>query len=397
VSKNVIRQRGAVSIFIVIFTALLVTIVTTSFVQIMLRNQQQASNNDLSQSAYDSAMAGVEDAKRALVKLKQCSRNAALPGCPAVQNLVTRGNIDCEVLGQGASQARVVDFVDGEVTVGDPTLNQAYTCVKVDVQTEAYNGKLSPNQAVVIPLIPVGDPNAVDAVRISWYSQADLPDGSTAPSLPAGIPDLPQNDETAWGRTVPPIMRSQLIQFDGNSTISLNAFDAGNARTRLLYPLSGGGTANFADDNRRTAGTNSLVPGGCQNSFWYNGYACSVVVAIPGGFTAPQQREAYLQLAGYYIRSGGTMNYSVELCASTVCAASDIIDFDNVQPKVDATGRASDLFRRVRASVTVSPAGTPDPFPEATVTTTNLCKDFFITNNAAQYGPDATGGGVCEP
>jgi Tfp pilus assembly protein PilX len=396
-SKAMIRERGAVSIFIVIFTALLVTIVTTSFVQIMLRSQQQASNNDLSQSAYDSAMAGVEDAKRALVKLKQCSRDPSLPGCPAVQNLVSRGNIDCEVLGQGGSQAGIVDFVNGEVAVGDPSLNQAYTCVKVDVQTESYNGRLSHNQAVVIPLIPVGDSNALSAVRISWYSQADLPDGSTAPTLPVGLPDLPQYDESAWGRTVPPIMRSQLIQFNGNAPISLNAFDSGNTRTRLLYPLSGGGTANFADDNRRTAGSNSLVPGGCQTSFWYKGFACSVVVTVPGGFAAPQQREAYLQLAGYYIRTGGSMNYSVELCDSAACAPGDLIDFDNVQPKVDATGRASDLFRRVNASVTVSAAGTPDPFPEATVTTANLCKDFFITNSATQYDGNATGGDICEP
>jgi Tfp pilus assembly protein PilX len=395
VSRSTYSERGAVSIFIVIFTALLVTIVTTSFVQIMLRNQQQASNNDLSQSAYDSAMAGVEDAKRALVKLKLCSRDPGSDpaGCAAVNRLVSSGD-DCQVLDE--SQAGVVEFNDGEVTVGDPSLNQAYTCVKVDVQTEAYNGKLSHNQAVVIPLIPVGDSNALEAVRISWYSAADLPDGSTLPTLPAGIPDLPQYDENAWGRTVPPIMRSQLIQFDGNAPISLDAFDGGNARTRLLYPLSGVGAADFGDDNRRAAGTNELVPGGCQASFWYKGFACSVIVTIPP-FTAPQQREAYLQLAGYYIRSGGTMNYSVELCSSSTCAPGDLVDFDNVQPKVDATGRASDLFRRVRAGVTVSPAGTPDPFPEATVTTTNLCKDFFITDNPGEYIPDASGNGICEP
>ena len=60
------NNRGAVSIFIVLFTALLVTIIATGFIQLMLRNQQQSVNSDLSQSAYDSALAGVEDAKRAL-------------------------------------------------------------------------------------------------------------------------------------------------------------------------------------------------------------------------------------------------------------------------------------------------------------------------------------------
>lgn len=386
------KERGAVSIFIVVFTALLVTIVTASFVQIMMRNQQQASNNDLSQSAYDSAMAGVEDAKRALVKLKQCSKTPGLPGCPAVNTLVGNGNSDCESLGSGAGQAGIVEFVDGEVTVGSPEQNQAYTCVKVDVQTPSYDGELDPGETAVIPLVPVGDPNTLTSVRISWYSADNLPDGQTAPALPAVV-DLPRNDGSSWGATVPPIMRAQLMQFNGNTpNISLNAFDGGNARTRFLYPLAAGGTANFADDNRRAGGMNGLTPGGCSNSFFYKGFACSVVVSLPG-MGAGERREAYLQLAAHYIRAGGTLNYMVELQGTGGAS----VDFDNVQPKVDSTGRASDQFRRVKAAVTVSPAGTPDPFPEATITTTNLCKDFFITNAPGQYNADASGGGTCEP
>ena len=47
-------------------------IITLGFTRLMLSQATQTTNNDLSQSAYDSALAGVEDAKISVIKYHQC-------------------------------------------------------------------------------------------------------------------------------------------------------------------------------------------------------------------------------------------------------------------------------------------------------------------------------------
>lgn len=394
------KERGAVSIFIVIFTALLVTVVTTSFVQVTLRNQQQATDNDLAQSAYDSAMSGVEDAKRALVRLKKCQLNPT-DTCGAFINAMNDARTNCEVLGK--PQIGIANFQGAkhEVRVGDISQNQAYTCVTVAVNTTSYKGELtSPQSSVVIPLVPVPKPdgtsnaNNIKKVRISWFTRDDVAVGITAPSIPT-TDNLPAYGE--WPTTAPPIIRAQLIQFNKGS-IELNKFDEGNARTRLLYPKSGSGRPSADLFARDTRGETENRPsyGGCEANFSYgeDNYACSVEIELPD-MPAGQTREAYLQLAGYYIQALGT-HYMVEMISSEGVDAR--IDFDNVQPEVDSTGRAADLFRRVKARINISESGVPDQYPEAALSTRNICKEFFITGDANDY--DANGNGVspaCSP
>lgn len=373
-------DRGGVSIFIVVFTALMVTIVTASFVQIVLRNQQIASNNDLSQSAYDSAMAGVEDAKRALVALRDCENDPA-DTCENPIRTALNSN-DCDTLGQ----AGVVAFnSDNEVMVGAEEQNQAYTCVKVQLNTEDVSKEIEEGTPVVIPL---KSSTPFDTVRLSWFSVEDLDGGTLDIPSTSVPPTLPK--QANWSPYTPPLMRAQLIQFRQDN-LQLSQFADGNARTLFLFPSSSGITSHdFGTDLRMDPATARNEPRAtlCSSTNLSDdtiGYACSIELELPnpvGG--SANDREAYLQLLSIYNRT----TLKVELLNGSTEVA-----FNGVQPEVDSTGRASDLFRRVRAKLTVT-NGARDPFlPNAALSVEgNLCKDFFITNTNDEYDS-----GSCDP
>ena len=65
---------------------------------------------------------------------------------------------------------------------------------------------------------------------------------------------------------------------------------------------------------------------------------------------------------------------------------------DGVQPIVDSTGRANDIFRRVVSRVNLAD---DFPYPDAAVDVMgNLCKSFSVTDTTYYPG---TGDGVCTP
>ena len=54
-------KKGATSIYVVVLGTLLFSVITVSFIRIIINEVTKTTNDELAQSAYDSALAGVED------------------------------------------------------------------------------------------------------------------------------------------------------------------------------------------------------------------------------------------------------------------------------------------------------------------------------------------------
>lgn len=403
------NDNGAVSLFLVIFSALFITTVAVSFVRIMISNQLQATTADLSQSALDSANAGVEDAKRAIVIYRNhCMNGGAGDGLSLCNSLLKALNDGkCNTI----QESGILDFQEGDNEVmlkqseGSNALNQAYTCVKVQLNTEDFVGKLPQGASHVIPLKSTA---AFDTVVLEWFSQSDFQEDPSKPKSDDGIKvDLPgANSEVLpkladWPLNRPTLMKVQLIQY--GKSFMLGDFDKSpqdgqdsnnsNNSSVFLYPF---GISQGADplvsgmSVSRRVGNNLLQPAGCVKTFnsidAEGQYACKAILKIPKpiGVTNIEDRHAYLKVTQMY-----NQNTSFRVTINNE-EAQQSVKFSAVQPSIDSTGRANDLFRRVKSRVELDGSSVASADMAVDIAG-SLCKNFSVT--AEEGGANASSSG----
>ena len=427
-------RRGVASLYVVIFTTLLLGVITLSFVRIIISEQNQTTNSDLSQSAYDSALAGVEDAKVALIKYHDCLNKGAkasgstdgndeLSECnKLVKKMQTGINTEsCDVVSDILNRSmKNSDTRTGEVAVQETSgdinsssqLDQAYTCVKISEELPDYRSTLSAsNRSRIVP-IRVDDVDEVKSVTIRWYSKLN--------GTGNNITNTDGNFQTASATSAPPAIETTLIQADSSFTLdemddtTANGTDRG---TILFYPVDGTNTtANYyADQNHVSVNanegfkkSNDKVVNSLKN-IYCNGlaagqeFACTATVELPYPARTSSRNSGATFLYTSLPYGKPETDFAVELCKSTRClSTSDAnhIDFKGVQARVDSTGRANDLYRRVESRIELVDISFPYPEFVAQLTgsgsESGIEKNFWITNNCwRSVNGDMTKSGVC--
>jgi Tfp pilus assembly protein PilX len=404
--------KGGASLYVVIFTTLLLGIITLGFIRIILSEAQSTTDYDLSQSAYDSALAGIEDAKVALLAYQDCLAKGDYTSTtckPVIDAMLAGGyeeNCDIvrEMLGraEGDSHETIVQSESGN-TVGKTgaTMDQAYTCVKIAGDTDDYISDLSDsNRTRIVPLRSVNNTN-IKKIRFSWFSDNDSPTPATVPTLPNAL----NTNRTGYGSSVdkntkwfgpydaasspvtPPAVELQLIQTANSfnlSQLNANQGDTTDRGTLMLAPSTSGATEIGASKSvgfpaSADKAANNPVPISCVGD--RTPYRCSVTITLPAAIGGARNSANTLLRVSVPYGQPAT-DFQVEMLDDS----GNITKFNAVQARVDSTGRANDLFRRVEARIEM--VDIYFPYPEFTLTLTgdgsdeSINKNFWVTLNS---------------
>lgn len=372
-------KKGVASLYVVIFTTILFGVIVLSFVRIMLSETVQSNNDDLSQSAYDSALAGVEDAKIAVNKYYQCLSNPGNLGCDVYKNGATVSSD--KIFGGNCEEFKlkndILHISEPEVKIQESTssgghyennTDQAYTCVIVNNIVPDYRSTLtSDTRTRVIPLgIGSKTLDKVKRIEFRWYSEIN---GTTFSNLHQATDPNSDTLPSKKDAPTPPIVSLTLLRTGKDINLNnYNKADDHNYSTMILHPVSGGGTNEITAGKINEAGMANVDNQQFKINCSHGEFACKVDLktdfAVDG--------NAFLIVS---------LPYGETITDFVVTLYDDLgrsIDFENVQVSVDATGRANQLLRRVETRL--DPSDTFFPYPDYEVTLNGTGDDSFLKN-----------------
>ena len=390
-------KKGAASFYVVAFSTLILMIIATSFAAIIISEVTRTSNDDLSQSAYDSAMAGIEDAKLAYYNYQNCliqKENGKASdefGCTEILQKFENDEPDCDmvadIIGRDRENGAVVIEEKNEKNVGN-NMQQAYTCVTMTDSLPGYESTLSHSDLIRVIKAKFDDnvkASQIGKVRLSWFSDKDAANGKHYTNYNGGSVLFPT---TATAQvSAPPTLSLAMVQtardftMDQFDTASIDGSNAYTNRAMVyLVPTENGSSgkvgnhkkttnntitaAEFAKSNDKKADDGNKSPNvpftiDCNEG---SVYACSATIELPKPVPAGSMRnnDTFIFVVGLPYGKPQTTFLLEFLCGDSTCksctagdtscdevTSGENVNLKGVQLEVDSTGRANDLYRRL--------------------------------------------------
>ncbi|HEX5797492.1 MAG TPA: pilus assembly PilX N-terminal domain-containing protein [Candidatus Saccharimonadales bacterium] len=299
------NQKGMASMVIVILIMTLLSLIVVSMTKTANREQKQALDRQLNSQAFYAAESGINDARDYYLN------NFEDPINPASEEKTSCDGIDGAI---GNEQ-----FPGYSNTVGE-SVNR-YSCVLYDATPESLEFSRIGNDSLVIPLEDKEAANQIDDLTVTWkrpntgsHDFSGCPSANFPPSL---------NDDCDAG-----VLRVELIDPTGTSRSDLVAKNFTAFLSPRPHPNSSPGSPQYSS-GLGTNGQGVNWRGGCS------GNQCSLTIHNIG------KKRLVLHLRSLYKESRVSVT-------GTVDGSGEAIEFIDAQMMIDATGRASDVLKRIR-------------------------------------------------
>lgn len=411
-SRTSQTKKGVAAIYVVVFTTMLIGIITLSFLRIMLSESGRTLNDTLSDSAYNAALAGVEDAKYVIAKYQQAIATGDTSS-EIVKQLESNADNNCDIISNALdpTSGNKEEYSVGTNDSGQTFQDQAYTCVMIDLSGD-FKGVLSTNNpTLVVPLKPSGKENNtvndVAGVDITWTMGSDDVSSFTGSALKKIHSDFGNGSVNNANALIDNDAHSILGRkgvMDNDNQVTLNGLrvmlvqsPAGesnpnyyaskdgftNRGSLMLLASSENGTNTIGNllNPKQSDASNPFVESADKNvnaplAVKCSQESCNARIAFPWVNTGDSRNpdNFFLVLNQLYSEP------SIKVTVNMINSEGKPIDFFNVQPIVDATGRSGDLFRRVEARIGTDNGASLVPTAELS-TNSAINKDFPVTKN----------------
>jgi Tfp pilus assembly protein PilX len=327
------QQQGFVSIIVVITLSILISLITIAFVRVMTSGQRQTLDSQLSTQAYYAAETGINDALKAIAtnptEIKTDDKDCAATPFTA------GGSVPNQVL------------TSGETTV-------SYSCQLItsgtkDILMSAGDG--------VSKTFPIYTDTAANSVSIEWEDNATNQGFETGPA---------DNFKaaTAWPSSpdpAPAMMRITIYQ-PGGGNVSSAAIIA-NQRNFFVKPgvaATNDGIVSYGSAD----GTAKLA--NCAKVSATRPYACRLTITGLSGTAI--KNGVFIKVQPIYKNA----NYRITAAQSNSYDTANALPLFGAQYRVDVTGKANDVYRRLEVRLPLAGFTSPD----SGVDSGSICKNF---------------------